>query len=143
VAKERFFFGAGVRLALILRPKLPTRNTHRIKQLVLFHVFPGDVDTAIAQIELQFLEAPVLAQGNVPNGGDVHGLATFTTLIAFPVSYQHKVGPQPEFLVINQKPFSSSLPLEQCFSQPFHLGLEKFGWSHKELPPAFFRCRKF
>jgi hypothetical protein len=105
VAKERFFFGTGVSLALIFRPKLLARNTHRIKQLVLFHVLPGDVDTAVTQIELQFLEAPVLAQGDVPNSGDVHGLATFTTLIAFSGSYQHKVGPQPEFWLSTNHPF--------------------------------------
>ena len=93
VAKKRFFFGAGVSLALIFRSKLLARNTHRIKQLVLFHIFPGDADTAVTQVEFQFLEAPVLAQGDIPNSGDVHGLATFTTLIAFPGSYQHKVGP--------------------------------------------------
>jgi hypothetical protein len=126
VAKERFFFGTGMSLTLIFRPKLLTRNTHRIKQLVLFHVFPGDADTAVTQIELQLLETPVLAQSNVPNGGDVHGLATFTTLIAFPSSYQHKVGPQPEFWLSTNNSFIF-VSLETVLFSALHLGLGKFG----------------
>jgi hypothetical protein len=139
VAKERFFFGTGVSLTLIFRPKLLARNAHRIKQLVLFRVFPGDADTAVTQIEFQFLAAPVLAQSDVPNGGDVHGLATFTTLIAFPGSYQHEVGPQPEFWLSTNSSFILASLRMVFFFSPSTIGWENPGMEPQRIASCIFQ----